>query len=87
MCRWLAHNHMGQSQERRIRRTQRRARELQLTCTVTSKGVRKFLATNKMREEVAYRTWINAVLLPINAIRLRAMIKLIRDVDAAARAT
>jgi hypothetical protein len=28
---------------------------------------------------------LNAVLLPINAIRLRAMIKLIRDVDAAAK--
>jgi CRP/FNR family cyclic AMP-dependent transcriptional regulator len=28
---------------------------------------------------------LNAVLLPLNAIRLRAMIKLIRDVDAAAK--
>lgn len=31
---------------------------------LTSKGVKKFLATNKMRDAVAYRQWIQNVLLP-----------------------
>jgi len=31
---------------------------------LTSKGVRKFLTTNKMKEEHAYRKWIMEVLLP-----------------------
>jgi hypothetical protein len=31
---------------------------------LTSKGVKKFLATNKMRDAVTYRQWIQSVLLP-----------------------
>jgi len=31
---------------------------------LTSKGVRKFLQTNKMKEEHTYRAWITSVLLP-----------------------
>lgn len=31
---------------------------------LTSRGVRKFLSTNKMKTEHAYRDWINSVLLP-----------------------